>query len=251
MPSAQISGRPLPLPTNGLSLRDARSRSRGVTSMRRILPSRRSGFCAVVVRVVHAPAVAEADVEHAVGAELELPAVVVLVRLVDREQDALGGRVGVLRLRVDVQLGDDRLDLRAVLDVVIDVEQAVLCELRVEGDAEQAALVVHQDLRRDVEVRRLVQLAVLVQPRRGRAARRRRTARRGRAALDRPVELERSRSSRIRGRLAGLVAGNCAVAARDAPAPAKRESDRSETRRGVCCLIRGGSDSGGGGASPS
>jgi hypothetical protein len=108
---------------------------------------------------VLAAAVAHADVEHPVGAELELPAVVDVERLVDGEYHALGGEVDALRPRVGAELRDERLQVRR-FGGVVDIEVAVVGELRVEGDAEQAALEVDDDLLREVEVRRGEDLAV-------------------------------------------------------------------------------------------
>ena len=58
------------------------------------LRERRRAILAVVVRVVLGAAVAEADVEHAVGADRHLAAVVVGVRLRREEHAAPAGRVG-------------------------------------------------------------------------------------------------------------------------------------------------------------
>ena len=81
------------------------------------------------------PAVAHRHVEHAVGTELQIAAVVVRVRLVDVQQHALG--VDVERaVGGDRVLGDDRVAV--VVGVVEPGQRAVGGE----GDPEQAALAV-------------------------------------------------------------------------------------------------------------
>ena len=127
-PYAQISGRPPPS-ANGLS---AGTRYAGSPSGRvdaQDLAEQRVERLAVALGrvpgalVARAAAVAEPEVEHAVGAERELAAVVVRLRLVDGEHEAPGRRgrprtVGSKRVLVDgrvaVDVGVVDVELRAV-----------------------------------------------------------------------------------------------------------------------------------------
>ena len=86
--------------------------------MRRILPSSAWVFWPLPSRVAAAAAVAEADVEEAVGAELDVAAVVVGVGLLDGEQLAPASRCRPCRRRIGVR-GDRgcRRRGRAVADV--------------------------------------------------------------------------------------------------------------------------------------
>jgi hypothetical protein len=107
---------------------------------------------AVVVQVVRGAAIAERDVEAAVRAELDHAAVVVLVRLPDLHEDALG-------VRPEAPARGVRLEAREHVAArlgggVHEEDEAVLLELRVERQAEKPLFVVRaQDLRRDVERR--------------------------------------------------------------------------------------------------
>ncbi len=104
----------------------------------------------VAVGVAGAAAVAGADVEEAVGAELELAAVVVrearvgdLDHLVPRARRGAGGVAALAPERVD-------LDVAGAVDVV-DVEAPVALVTRVEGDREQPLLAAVADPVADVE----------------------------------------------------------------------------------------------------
>ena len=117
---------------------------------RRVLP--------VPERVAPAAAVAEADVEVAVGAEGDRPAVVVRRGLVDAEEHALGGRVGPERVRGGPgELGHARLEHAdaglGALDGggVADEQAAVRLVARVEREPEEAALVDGADALGEVE----------------------------------------------------------------------------------------------------
>jgi len=103
----------------------------------------------VVRRIVARSAVADANVKVVVGAEREHAAVVILVGWMrDCQQDCLGGRgdVGIAR---DLVFGDDE---RAVGGSrVVDEEAAVRRVLRMEREAQQAALAAGDDVRADVQ----------------------------------------------------------------------------------------------------
>ena len=128
------------------------------TSMRSSLPSRMSGFWPLPSRraVAAAATVAGADVEHAVGAELELAAVVVALGIIDLHQLALP-RADARRALLGAQLPDR---LVALLVGEVDVELAVARELRVERDREQTALAAGLDEALEVRVRPRRDLAV-------------------------------------------------------------------------------------------
>ena len=93
------------------------------------LRQERVGILAVPVRIVRPAAVAQPDVQLAVGAEDEVAAVVVVERLLDVEQLALVIRAIVLDdARVAFAIG------------VVDVEAPVLGELGMKREAEQPLL---------------------------------------------------------------------------------------------------------------
>jgi len=93
-----------------------------------------------LARVVRGAAVADAEVEHPVGAEHGLAAVVVLPGLLDLEEDALARGVGARRRAgADAELGEAG-DV-ALGGRVVEEEAARLPEARMEGDAEQPLLV--------------------------------------------------------------------------------------------------------------
>jgi spermidine/putrescine transport system substrate-binding protein len=106
-----------------------------------------AGGGAVEALIVGVAAVADAEVEEAVGAEGEAAAVVVEVGLVDLEEEAFRGGVdaGV------VGGGGELADVAGMIPVggaggaavgaVVDVETAVFGEFRVEGEAEESAFV--------------------------------------------------------------------------------------------------------------
>ena len=147
-PKAQISGRPPP----GWRRRVRTGCWPGCRTLDRrpARPRRCAGSCraarrvlAVLQRVAATAAVAQPDVQVAVRAEGQLPAVVVGERVGQREQDALAGRVGRLQVGRGGQLGDDR---RAVAgSAVVDEEAPVGGEVGVEGQAQQPALAAGAD----------------------------------------------------------------------------------------------------------
>src|SRR5919198_1153037 len=105
----------------------------------------REVLCAVS-RIARRPSVAHADVQQLVGPELQLPAVVVRVRLRDEEdltrarRNCLASARSVLdEARVAVQIG------------VVDVEAVVGLVRRAERDREQPALTAAGDSTADVE----------------------------------------------------------------------------------------------------
>ncbi len=116
------------------------------TSIRRSFPSLRAEILRAVLGIAARASVAHADVELAVGAERELAAVVVRVRLVDPEELADLLRRG----RPSAVLDHARVAVRVR---VVDVEQPVGCVVRVEGDRQQALLATALDEGGDVEER--------------------------------------------------------------------------------------------------
>ena len=94
-------------------------------------------------------AVAHADVEVAVGAELQLAAVVVGGRVRDTEHEAVTG-VGNVGAGGGVELPDDDRPVREGRVRVQETRDGVVGG---EGDREQAALSAESDLARDVEER--------------------------------------------------------------------------------------------------
>src|SRR5438132_9079347 len=125
----------------------------------------------VALRVAHripaAAAVAHADVEHAVGAEQVEPAVVVREGLVDGEHQLRAQRVGLVRGGGRVVARHHRVAVRdpPVRPArVVHVEEPVVLEVGVEGDAQQALLAAAAlDLRPVVEDRGSMQGAALDQ----------------------------------------------------------------------------------------
>ena len=110
------------------------------------------GRLRVALRVVGVAAVAHADVEVAVRAELQLPAVVVGVRLGDRQEDGFAERVGAVTVeRRHVVPRHDGLS-RTV--GVVHEEETVGRVGRVKRGREQTLLAAADDLRGDVEKRR-------------------------------------------------------------------------------------------------
>ena len=99
-----------------------------------------------------AAAVAEPEVQAPVGAEGELAAVVVLLRLVDVEELPARARIDGA-VAAGAQLGDAGVAL-AVRPVQVDAP--VAGEVRVEGDAQQPLLGTGEDLGREVEDRAAV-----------------------------------------------------------------------------------------------
>ena len=121
------------------------------TSMRSILPSRRCGFCAVLLRIAATAAVAEAEVQESVRPEREVAAIVVAERLVDRQQHALGIRIerqAAVRTR---EFRGDRTDRSTDRCAVIDVGAAIRGEVRMEGHAQQTRLAAVENAAADIE----------------------------------------------------------------------------------------------------
>ena len=119
--------------------------------MRSSLPRRLRESCAWPLRVAAAAAVAHADVQTPVRAELELPAVVVVVGLADAEDDAGGrrrGPVGIGRRHAIAHHACVTVRVREV-----DVEQPVARVARMERHREQALLAAARHLAGDVEER--------------------------------------------------------------------------------------------------
>ena len=100
------------------------------------------------LRIVRAAAIPHADVEKPVRTELELSAVVVVERLVDRQQRHAAERVGDVGVRGDRVPRDD-----GVPDGVrvVDVEEPVLGVVRMKGRGQQPLLAATDDERRDVQ----------------------------------------------------------------------------------------------------
>ena len=98
------------------------------------------------MRVAAGAAVAEAEVQVAVRAERELPAVVVRVRLVEGEEDALGGRVEQRRQRLvgDAELGEHGVAV-ALARRVVDEGARVVRPVGMQRQPEQALLAAAED----------------------------------------------------------------------------------------------------------
>ncbi len=111
------------------------------------LPEPALEILGVAVGIALAAAVARAGVEVAVGAERQLPAVVVLVRLVDEEELADADR---LLPGPRAVLDDARV---AVYVRVVHVEEAVGRVARVEGERQEPLLAAALDEVADVEER--------------------------------------------------------------------------------------------------
>src|SRR5687768_1422081 len=93
----------------------------------------------IILRIAARAAVPERHVQHAVRAESEMSAVVVVERLVDGKQHRLA-RGGERRSAVGARVrGEHGLKL-AVVAGVVQVYASVARELRIEGHAEQASL---------------------------------------------------------------------------------------------------------------
>src|SRR5204862_4240758 len=99
-------------------------------------------------------AVAHANVQIAIRPEWQLAAVTVREGLRDPQQDLRGRGVGTIRIDRRHAIARDHGGSRSYRLGVVDVEEAVLLVLRMEGDAEQSALVAAEDEVRDVEKRR-------------------------------------------------------------------------------------------------
>ena len=102
-------------------------------------------------RIAAAAAVAERRVEVAVGTEFDPAALVVgqAVRLVDPQQQRLARRIGVVRVGGRNLIAADLGVVARIGDV--DVEVAVAGVVRIEREADQAALPDHADRAADVD----------------------------------------------------------------------------------------------------
>ena len=108
-------------------------------------------------RVASAAAVAQRGIEITVGSEAEPSALVIAeVRLVDGQDGRSACSVGDVWIRRHVVAAD--LGVPAHIDQV-DVEETVAGEGWIEGETEQAALPVRQDLARYIEERRCKNLS--------------------------------------------------------------------------------------------
>ena len=107
-------------------------------------------------------AVARRDPQQPVGARREGPAVVVRIRLLDAEEDALRGGVGAIGRGIGgPELAHHRVPRKVG---VVDEEAAVRREGRGKGEPEQAPLPAAPDTLADVEVGRCDELAVAHDP---------------------------------------------------------------------------------------
>ena len=99
------------------------------------------------MRVVPQPAVTEPDVQVAIGAEDELAAGVILIGPLEVEQNARQRRgLSAEICWRHMPLADARVDLLGMHRDVVRVEQAVVCEARMEGEAEQTTVVQRSDV---------------------------------------------------------------------------------------------------------
>src|SRR5690606_33778461 len=113
-------------------------------------PQERAGILRVPLRIATAPSVSGWNVQHSIGAEENVSAVVIGVRLLDGEKQLRGGHLCAIRVG-----GAGAVPFDAgvsILTRVIDVQVAVCGILRVECDAQQPLLVTAApDLPLDVE----------------------------------------------------------------------------------------------------
>ena len=159
-PSAKISGRPPPRDERVVG-RDARRAGRRRRRCAGSCRAARPGS-APVAGIAAGAAVAEADVEEAVGAEGDHAAVVVGERLGDGQQHALAPARATVGVGRDPVLRDDAGPV--VLARVVDEEAAVAREARMEGEPEQATLAAGKHPARDVEEGLRQQRALLEDP---------------------------------------------------------------------------------------
>ena len=135
-----------------------RVRFRGVHVEPEQLAEQRVRVLRVAVRVAARAAVAHADVQSAVWAEEDMPAVVIGVsRVTDLEDRLLAAGVRGVGGGIGAEPGD--MDVALVIGVV-HVEPAVLTELWMERDTEQAALAAAADARGDIKIRPGQELSV-------------------------------------------------------------------------------------------
>ena len=112
---------------------------------------------AVALRIAPGPAVAEGDVEHPVPAKGDRAAVMVRKRLLDLEEDPLAPRVDDVAVERHRERRHDGVPVEVG---VVDEDAAVGRVVRVERQAQEAALAAGADTVRDVEEGRLVAHAV-------------------------------------------------------------------------------------------
>ena len=111
----------------------------------------RGGVGAVVVGILLAAAIAKADVQHAVGPELQVAAVVIGVGLVLGQHHARGAPINTRGVRAGAELHHAGV---AITVGVVDVEAARRGEVRGEGQAQEPLLdVIRPNSVADVEPR--------------------------------------------------------------------------------------------------
>jgi hypothetical protein len=98
----------------------------------------------IVLRIAGRAAVAHADIKHPVRAELEVAAVVIAERLVDRQQYLLARGIERQSAVAAHVACDQCLELRRAARIV-EENATVRCEIRVERHAEQTALAAGDD----------------------------------------------------------------------------------------------------------
>ena len=160
------------------------------------LPQSTARVLRVVGRVVARAAVAGADVQEAVGAELQLPAVVVAVRgMVDLEHRPPGRRIGEVRLRrraVELLDRDDAaVGVARPRSRVVDVEEPAGGVVGRERHRQEPLLAYRDDAAGEVEERRAEDGAVADH-------------------VDRPVLVDHEQAVRV-GRRRGDVRGRVEV----------------------------------------
>src|SRR5262249_49808833 len=120
------------------------------------LPQQGLGILAIAGRVALAAAVAQSEIEEAVGTEGQLTGLVVVkvTDLIDSQQDAFASWIGlVLVRRRQPILSDYGLKLPAGRSHIIDIEFAALLEIGMKCEPQQAHLSSSDYLAADIEER--------------------------------------------------------------------------------------------------
>ena len=105
-------------------------------------------------RIACAAPIAKGDVEVTVRTESELAPIVIIVRLIQRQQDALAGRVGAARISGRYQeFGNDRLQLCTLSSGVVHIKLAILAEAGMKRESEQPGFTAGGHIRADIQER--------------------------------------------------------------------------------------------------
>ncbi len=104
-------------------------------------PQQRGQILTVPVRITAAAAIAQCDVQHAVGTKRQSPAVVVPERLLDPHQLDFGIRIGPVRIITGHREPSHHRCEVSIRCGVVQVEIPVVPVVRMEGKAQQAFLI--------------------------------------------------------------------------------------------------------------